>query len=255
MHKRSIHRSGLLLLLALSAFPAVRAQDEKAKPPIYIYVSEWTVPRAQWTEFIKSDDSENPLMDKLVADGTLIGYGSTINLIHQEGEPTHSSWMTATSETRLAKALEAVWAQPEIASPAFAASKHWDYILVSRNYNGKPGTWKGGYLSGDQWNVKPGDMREYNELVKNNLNPVLDKLVADGTVVSYGFATEDYHTGTLGRVTFYTMLPDADALDKVDKAFDDAFDKMPSYGLAFRSLVDREGHRDFLERIRTMTNK
>ena len=70
MHKRTIHRSGLLLLLALSAFPAVRAQDDKAKPPIYTYVSEWTVPRAQWTDFIKSDDAENPLMDKLVADGT-----------------------------------------------------------------------------------------------------------------------------------------------------------------------------------------
>ena len=255
MHKRTIHRSGLLLLLALSALPAVRAQDDEGKPPIYTYISEWTVPRAQWTEFIKSDDSENPLMDKLVADGTLIGYGSYVNLIHQEGQPTHGSWMTATSEGRLAKALEAVWAQPEIASPSFAASKHWDYFLVSRNYNGKPGTWKGGYLTGDEWNVKPGDMRDYNELAKNNLVPVLDKLVADGTVVSYGWATEDFHTGTLGHVTFYMMLPDADALDKVDAAFKDAYAKMPSYGLAFRSLVDREGHRDFLDRVRTMTNK
>jgi hypothetical protein len=255
MHKRTIHRSGLLLLLALSAFPAVRAQDDKGKPPIYTYISEWTVPRAQWTDYIKSDDAENPLMDKLVADGTLIGYGTFTNLIHQEGEPTHGSWMTATSEGRIAKALEAVWARPEIASPAFAASKHWDYLTVSRNYNGKPGTWQGAYLTGDQWNVKPGDMRDYTALVKSNLVPVLDKLVADGTVISYGFATEDYHTGTLGRVTFYMMVPDADALDKVDKAFDDAFDKMPSYGLAFRSLVDREGHRDFLDRVRTMTNK
>ena len=81
--------------------------------------------------------------------------------------------------------------------------------------------------------------------------PVLDKLVADGIVNNYGFATEDYHTGKIGRVTFYCMLPDADALDKVDKAFSEALEKNPAYSEAFRSLVDREGHRDFLDRVRT----
>ena len=28
------------------------------------------------------------MMDKLIADGTLTGYGAFTNLIHQEGEPT-----------------------------------------------------------------------------------------------------------------------------------------------------------------------
>ncbi|MGA2186716.1 MAG: hypothetical protein ABSH47_27195 [Bryobacteraceae bacterium] len=254
MHKSTIHRGGLLVLLALAAL-TLRAQDDKGKPPIYTYISEWTVPRAQWGDFLKNDAAEKPLMDKLVADSTLIGYGTFVNLIHQEGEPTHGSWMTATSEGRLVKALEAVWALPGLTSTALAASKHWDYMLESRMYNSRSGTWEGGYLSGSQWDVKAGEMRSYNELVKSTLVPVFEKLVTDGVVTTYGFATEDYHTGKIGRVTFYFMLPDADALDKVDKALDEAFDKNPEYGMAFRSLVEREGHRDFLDRVRTMTNK
>jgi len=255
MHKSTIRRGGLLVLLAMTALTTLRAQDDKGKPPIYTYVSEWTVPRAQWGDFLKNDAAEKPLMDKLVADGTLIGYGTFVNLIHQEGEPTHGSWMTATSESRLAKALEAVWALPGLTSTALAESKHWDYVLQSRMYNSHPGTWQGGYLSGSDWDVKAGEMRNYNELVKNNLVPVLDKLVSDGVVTTYGFATEDYHTGKIGRVTLYFMMPDADALDKVAKALDEAFDKKPEYGMAFRSLVEREGHRDFLDRVPTMTNK
>jgi hypothetical protein len=255
MHKSTIHRGGLLVLLAMTALTTLRAQDDKGKPPIYTYISEWTVPRAEWSDFLKNDAAEKPLMDKLVADGTLIGYGTFVNLIHQEGEPTHGSWMTATSESRLVKALEAVWALPGLTSTALAASRHWDYMTVSRIYNARSGTWEGGYLSGSQWNVKAGEMRNYNELVKSQLVSVFEQLVTDGVVTSYGFATEDFHTGTIGRVTFYVTLPDADALDKVDKALDAAFEKNPEYGVAFRSLVEREGHRDFLDRVPTMTNK
>jgi hypothetical protein len=255
MHRRTIHGGGLLVLLAMAALTTLRAQDDKGKPPIYTYIAEWTVPRAQWGDFLKNDAAEKPLMDKLVADGALISYGTFVNLIHQEGEPTHGSWMTATSESRLIKALEAVWALPGLTSTALADSKHWDYMTVSRIYNSHSGTWQGGYISGSHWDVKAGEMRNYNELVKSALVPVFDKLVTDGTVTSYGFATEDLHTGKIGRVTFYYTMPDADALDKVDKALDAALDKNPEYGIAFRSLVDREGHRDFLDRVPTMTNK
>ena len=255
MLKRTIHAGGLFALLAMAALTTLRAQDEKGKPPVYTYISQWTVPRAQWGEFLKSDDDDKPLMDKLVADGTLIAYGSFVNLIHQEGEPTHGTWMTATSEGRLAKALEAEWARPGLVSPVLAASKHWDYITVSRIHNSRPGTWSGGYLSGNRWQVKPGDMREFNELEKSTLIPAFDKLLADGVVNSYSLDTEDFHTQKLGVVVFYFTTSDADGLDQVDKALDDAFAKVPTFGAAFRSLVEREGHRDFLDRVRYMTTK
>jgi hypothetical protein len=84
---------------------------------------------------------------------------------------------------------------------------------------------------------------------------VFEKLVASGTVTSYGMGTEDFHTGPVGRVTFYFTTPDAEAFDKADKAFDEAFDKNPALIGALQSMVDRQGHRDFLDRLRYINTK
>ena len=64
---------GCLVLLALGIVPA-RAQ-EGGQPAIYTYVAEWAVPREQWRDYAKASADEKVAMDKLVADGTLIGYG------------------------------------------------------------------------------------------------------------------------------------------------------------------------------------
>jgi hypothetical protein len=89
MQKRAIGYLCWLVLVGLAASASLRAQnDDQGKPAIYTYIAEWAVPRAQWADMVKLDDQERSLMDKLVADGTLVGYGTFANLIHQEGEPT-----------------------------------------------------------------------------------------------------------------------------------------------------------------------
>jgi hypothetical protein len=247
----------LLALLVLAAGIPLKAQSTEAKKPSsYTYLSEWAVPRAQWGDMEKLDENDKPLLDKLVMDGILTSYGAYTNLIHQEGTPTHGTWFTAASEGNILKALEAIYAHPEsIGSPVQAASHHWDYILVSDIYNRRSGKSAGGYLTGDEWYVKPGEMKEYQSLVKSTLVPVCEKLLADGVISSYGLDTEDYHQDKLGLVMFYMTTPDADSFDKAGKAFDDAFDNNPALAAAFRSLVEREGHRDFLDRVRFMSVK
>jgi len=99
-------------------------------------------------------------------------------------------------------------------------------------------------------------MRAYNDLIKSTLVPVYEKLLADGTVPSYGMDTEDFHTQKLGRVSsFYFTTADASAFDKASKALNEALDKDPAVGSALQSMVDREGHHDFLDRLRYMNNK
>jgi hypothetical protein len=257
MKSRTTWYVGFLSIFALVAGVPSQAQTgDQSKPPIYSYVSEWAVPRAQWAEMVKLDDQDRPLMDKLVSDGILISYGAFTNLIHQEGEPTHGTWFTATSEGNLLKALEAIYAQPgSTTAPVEGASKHWDYILVGRIYNQRPGKSEGGYLAGEDWDVKPGEMRAYRDLVKSTLVPVFEKLLADGIVTAYGMYTEDFHTQKVGRATFYFTTPDATAFDKASKALDEEFEKSPALGSALQSMVDRESHRDFLDRLRYMYNK
>jgi DNA-binding Lrp family transcriptional regulator len=256
MQKRTIWGVCLLTLcLALAAVGPARAQSPaKAKPTVYTYVATWDVPRAQWGDMAKLDEQDKPLLDKLVADGTLVGYGAYYNLIHQEGEPTHGSWFTATSEGNLLKALEAIYAQPaSIGAAVQGASKHWDQILTGDIYNAKAGS-SAGYLTWSKWEVKPGQLHAYIELNKSAFVPILEKLLAEGTITSYGELTEDYHTGKLGTVYDYITVPDAASLDKANKAFDDAFAN-PAIGDAIRALTEHDGHRDYLTRLRYMTSK
>ena len=81
------------------------------------------------------------------------------------------------------------------------------------------------------------------------------ELLADGVVTSYGLDTEDFHQQKLGRVSFYFTTSEASGIDKAGKAFDEAFEKNPALGAAFRSMTEREGHRDFLTRLRYMSIK
>ena len=257
MQKRTIWCVGFLILcLAMAVGPSQAQMATPAKPPIYIYVSTWAVPRAQWGDMTKLDDLDRPVLDKLVADGTLVGYGSYTNLIHQEGEPTHGSWFTATSEGNLLKGLEAIYANPgSTSAPVEGVSKHWDQILTGAAYNSKPGVSTGGYLTWSRWQVKPGQMHAYAELNKKAFVPILEKLLAEGSITSYGELHEDYHQDKLGLVFDYMTVPDAASLDKANKAFDDAFDSNPALLDALRGVTEPDGHRDFLTRLRYMVNK
>lgn len=247
---------GLLSLAPLVGIPLQAQNGEQTKAPVYTYISEWAVPRAQWADMAKVDDADKPLMDKLIADGTLLGYGAYTNLLHQEGEATHGTWFTAASEGNVLKALEAVYAQPgSTTAPVEGASKHWDYMMVSRMHNQRSGKSEGGYITGGHWDVKPGEARAFNELTKSALLPIYEKLLADGTITSYGIEVEDFHSEKVGRVTFYFTTADTSEFDKANNAFDEALEKDPALAAAIWSMVEREGHRDFLARLRYMNNK
>ena len=92
MMKRVCVLSALIFALALSlACPPTWAQGSSSQPAIFTYVAEWNTPRAQWADMAKVEASTKPTMDALVADGTLLGYGTYENRIHSEASPTHGS--------------------------------------------------------------------------------------------------------------------------------------------------------------------
>jgi hypothetical protein len=59
----------------------------------------------------------------------------------------------------------------------------------------------------------------------------------------------------LGSIFEYFTVPDTASLDKANKALDDVFNNNPALGDAVRALLERDGHRDFLTRLRFMVNK
>ena len=79
-------------LMAALAAPALAQMDAQGKPPMYCYVGLWSIPRAQWADMAKADEADTATLQKAMAAGTLVGFGSDVNLVHQPDGPTHDDW-------------------------------------------------------------------------------------------------------------------------------------------------------------------
>ena len=84
---------------------SAQAQEVKQKPPMYTYIANWEIPRAHWPEMAKAADADKAVLDKAVADGTLVGYGNDENLVHTPGEFTHDDWWSYMSMAGLLNVL------------------------------------------------------------------------------------------------------------------------------------------------------
>jgi hypothetical protein len=244
----------LVGLMALRVQPAL-AQSAAEKPTVYTYVSEWTVPRAMWADYDKQQAAGNDAMKKLVADGTLLGYGNFAVVNHQEGAPTHGSWFSASSMANLMKVLEGLRAAPTATSPVFSASKHWDYILSSRDYNAHSGTFTNGYLRVATWTEKPDASDPGGRIVKATLGALLEKMLADGSLHAYSIDRENIHSTDPNTFFIVMVTNGAEGLDKFAAALEEMGKSSPTALPAFGSLIEGHGHRDTLARVNTATYK
>lgn len=249
MQKRGMWAVGIFMLVMLAAAAPLQAQDDMAKPPVFIYVSTWAVPRAQWSDMAKVSDQERALEDKLLADGTIVEYGGYENIVHNEAQPTHGSWYVASSEEGILKLLQAFRSRPESAAPVLAASKHRDLFLMSRTYKSRPGNFENAYLSTHSWDVKSGHFREFDEFLKAVIVPVLDKLLADGVLVGYSVDNQAVNTDDPNREEVAYIVADASGLDKVGKAFEAALSKDAEIGPAMSAMTKDESRRDMLAHV------
>lgn len=241
--------------IALLCSPAW-AQGGPGAQPVYTYVAEWGVPRAQWAAMEKTNAEDKAMLDALVADGTLIGYGYFENRVHSDGGYTHGSWFQANSVGGIMKALEKFYARPaSVTAPVQAESKHQDYLMISTIYSFKSASNATGYLRVISAQFKPGHeeafMAAYNRYVK----PTYDKLMADGAIVAYQFDTEFNMQNAPGRFFSVIVARDADALDKVQMTFGQMFGSNPAALDALVAHTVPNSRFDLLARVTSMTHK
>jgi hypothetical protein len=238
-------------LAVVCAAPA-RAQmsDSKDKPPMYSYVSNWEIPRAQWAEMAKSNEADEPILSKALAAGTLVGYGDDTNLLHQADGPTHDDWWSSMSLAGLLNVLDQFYKAGNAVSPVLSsATKHFDSIYVSRHYNWHAGSWKGAYTRVSSYKLKADAPDDAVDILSNNLFvPLLEKLLADGTIHEYEVDTEAFHTDAPGSFWIVVIAANAEAFDKYNAAVRDAVKASPLASPAFASMVDFTPHRDYLAR-------
>ena len=235
-------------MMAASAAPAYAQEEPKEKPPMYSYVGFWNIPRAQWAEMEKASAANQKILDKAMADGTIIGYGNDVNLVHTPDGGTHDRWWSAMSMAGILNVLDQFYKSGTPTSPVLSsATKHSDSILVSRFYNWHSGPFKGAYTRAAQYKLKPDAPNNAVETLSKNLFvPLMEKLLADGAILEYEVDTEAIHTEDPASFWVIFLAPNADGLDKFSDALREAGKKNPLNGPAIGSMVDFTPHRDYL---------
>jgi hypothetical protein len=236
------------MLVAVGIVPASAQDEPKEKPPMYSYVGNWNLPRGQWANWEKVNADDQKILEKAMADGTIVGYGDDVNLVHQPDGTTHDNWWSAMSMAGVLNVLDKFYKSGSTTSPVLAsATKHWDGIYVSRYYNWHPGSFKGAYSRVAAYKLKadaPNDAVE--NLAKNLVVPMMEKLLADGSILEYEIDTEAIHTEDQGMFWVSFVATNAEGLDKFSAALRDANKMNPMRAALFQSMVDPAPHRDYL---------
>jgi len=249
--KQTITRlCAIALTAAWSVGSWAQAQEVKQKPPMYTYIANWDIPRAHWPEMAKAADADKAVLDKALADGTLVGYGNDENLVHTPGEFTHDDWWSSTSMAGLMKVLDQLSGAGGTSTPVLeSATKHWDSIEVSRYYNWKPGAYKNGYVQVAIYTLKPDAPDDaIEQLSKNFIAPLLEKQLSDGTITEWEIDVPAVHTSAPGTFAIVWVSPNAEGIDKVGAAIRSTREGEALSNAAFLSMVDFKSHRDELNK-------
>jgi len=233
--------------LCPAAAPA-QTSDVKDKPPMYTYVSNFTIPRARWADMDKQSAADDKIFEKALGGGGLIGYGNDTTLVHETEGATHDSWWSAMSMAAIVTVLDDLHKGGASTAPVLSsATKHNDNLYVSKYYSWKSGSVKDGYIHGAYFKLKadaPDDALD--TLSKGFLVPMLEKWLADGTIVEYEIDTEAIHTETPGAFWIFYITQNAGGLDKATAALREALKTNALAGPAFGAVVDFSAHRDYL---------
>jgi hypothetical protein len=238
-----------LAMFAVWAVPAgAQMSQVKEKPAMYSYVANWAIPRAQWGDMGKAYAPDQKILEQALAKGTIVGYGNDEVLVHEADGETHDDWWSAMSMAGLMNVLNEFYTSGNATSSVLqSATKHWDSIYVSRYYNWHSGSLKGAYTSVSAYRLKedaPDDAVE--TLSKNLIAPLLEKLLADGTIAEYEIDTQAIHTQAPGMFAIVYITPTAEGLDKVNAAIRETLKSNPLASPAFGSMVESGPHRDEL---------
>jgi hypothetical protein len=226
-----------------------QTMEVKEKASMYTYYSEWDIPRAKWADMEKTRGG-NGAMVHAFSSGTLVGYGGDETVVHTADGYTHDGWFSSMSMAGLLQTLSDLMQGGSTTTAVFAsATKHEDQVFSSHYYAWKSGSWKGAYTHTAVYKLKdsaPNDA--VDTLAKSFMAPLLDKLLAEGTIVEYEIDEQAIHTASPSLFFLVYITPTAEGQDRVMKALGEAIKADPLSGPAFDSMIDFSVHRDYLVR-------
>ena len=201
----------------LMACPRAAAQGQTAppEPTTYTYVSEWVIARAQWADWeALGTKSTKPILDKLLADGTILSYGLYTNIVHSENEPTHASWFEAGSTGAIEKVLAELGKLSPNAIMNAPTTKHRDFLLQSQLRRVKASSGGPGYLRVNATLLAPGKGADWRATWDKYNKSLFEEMLANGTITAYWIVAEQVHTDDPGWIYIVFLAPNPDGVDK-----------------------------------------
>jgi hypothetical protein len=226
-----------LAALLLAAAPAAAQPPAHASSQITVY-HDFVVKDGksdEWLAFVKAAGA--PVRDKLLAEGVIKEWALEAPLVRLPGEATHTIWYVVNDFDGVAK--ERAGIAEMLGKPVSSASsakggrtitnterlaelvdmsKTRDFILrdVENGY-GTTTVPSGAqiYTRYISYKVKPGQGRAFRRAFDKYNKPILDKLVAEGSVLAWGLSMEELKTTSYFTHVLWISTADLAGNDKV----------------------------------------
>jgi hypothetical protein len=184
----------VIVLLVFSA-PIALSQMEMAHP-VYTFVSQFQVPRAQWAQYAEeTEKNTNPIFERMMADGTINGWGNFEQIVHTPDGMTHGAWWSSASLAGITRVLDEI-RKGGPRPGQIAATKHEDILMRSVYSHTAAVSGSGaGYLRVNCTLTKPGMSDDFAATIKKHLGPTFEEQFKKGVATSYGMDEQYVLTG------------------------------------------------------------
>jgi hypothetical protein len=227
--------------------PAALPQMEPT-PIVYTYVSQFQVPRAHWAAY--AEDTEKtfvPIVEKLSADGTLVGWSTFEHVVHTPEGYTHGAAWSSNTISGLMKVLDEI--RKGAPRPAqIAATKHEDLLMQSTMYHVGSGT--PAYARVICAQAKADKPEGYAAALKKYLVPTFEEQLKKGVATFYGVDEQYVNTGAQSIRCLVIDYPNAEGMDKWAAAINATLGKLSAADRAeFFGTTVADSRRDIMLRV------
>jgi hypothetical protein len=255
MSKRMIGAFAVVVLATFIAVPLAFSQMDQPQR-VYTFVSQFQVPRANWAQYAEdTDKTAVPIMEKMMADGTILSWSTFEHIVHTPEGYTHGAAFSSTTIAGLTKVLDEV----RKAGPRpgqIASTKHEDFLMQSTTHQATSGHWTTGYLRVVCQQSKPENPDGYPAALKKYLGPTFDDQFKKGVITSYSIDLQYVITEAPSIRCGVFTYPNAESMDKWAGAINATLEKMSDADrAAFFGSTVTDSRRDIMARLTHYAHK
>lgn len=250
--KRSI---SLAALLMIALAPLASAQEDSG--PITWLSFETTKPGKSRDLIGATIKEDGPMYDELLANGTLHSWGIAIPIVHSpRSHMNYMLWATMSDWSKVtdlqggfmklfaSRTPEQMAAGQKAYQESVIDGSHHDSIIRHNVFGEAEEGPPPQYLRIGYYQATPGNDSKVTEFYKKHIQPVYEKLMADGVISSFGLSSQEIHgAGDWTHAGWFTMS-NLGAIDTVQQTVDAIF--TPELGAEIGPMMDPSAHWDEL---------